>query len=83
MLGYVVVLVLMIMGENSTIRPDGLCVIGLKNYAYVQPHYTPNKAPTMYILPQDDTLDILRPLSKRISHSHVCVAPVAIEYCES
>lgn len=35
MLGYVVVLVLMIMGENSTIRPDGLCVIGLKNYATI------------------------------------------------
>jgi len=35
MLGYVVVLILMIMGENSSIRPDGLCVIGLKNYATI------------------------------------------------
>ena len=58
MLGYVVVLILMIMGENSSIRPDGLCVIGLKNYAYVEPQYTSNKA-TTHILPQDNSADII------------------------
>jgi len=33
MLGYVVILVLMIIGQNSLIRGDGMCIIGLKNFA--------------------------------------------------
>ena len=36
LLGYVTVLVLMIMGKNSFIRGDGMCMIGLKDFAYVQ-----------------------------------------------
>jgi hypothetical protein len=35
LLGYVTVLVLMILGQNSLIRGDGMCIIGLKNFAYV------------------------------------------------
>ena len=35
LLGYVVVLVLMVTGQNSHIRSDGICIIGLKDYAYV------------------------------------------------
>jgi len=35
LLGYVAVLVLMVVGQNSRIRPDGLCIIGLKTYATV------------------------------------------------
>jgi len=35
MLGYVAILVLMIIGQNSWIRTDGMCIIGLKDFAYV------------------------------------------------
>jgi len=35
MLGYVAVLVLMIIGQNSFLRADGMCIIGLKSFAYV------------------------------------------------
>lgn len=35
LLGYVVILGLMIKGQNSKLRPDGLCIIGLKDYATI------------------------------------------------
>jgi len=35
LLGYVTVLVLMILGQNSLIRGDGMCIIGLKNFATI------------------------------------------------
>jgi len=35
LLGYVTVLVLMIMGKNSFIRGDGMCMIGLKDFATI------------------------------------------------
>jgi hypothetical protein len=35
LLGYVAVLVLMIIGQISALRADGICVIGLKDFAYV------------------------------------------------
>jgi len=35
LLGYVVVLALMVLGQNSHIRSDGICIIGLKNYATI------------------------------------------------
>lgn len=37
LLGYLAIPILMILGENSKIRSDGLCVIGLKDFAFV--HY--------------------------------------------
>jgi hypothetical protein len=35
LLGYVAVLILMLKGQNSSIRADGMCMIGLKSFAYV------------------------------------------------
>ena len=35
-LGYVAIVVLTIIGQNSWIRTDGMCFIGLKNFAYVR-----------------------------------------------
>ncbi|KIK67892.1 hypothetical protein GYMLUDRAFT_36698 [Collybiopsis luxurians FD-317 M1] len=35
MLGYVAVAVLMVLGRDSTIREDGVCVIGLKSYSTI------------------------------------------------
>jgi len=34
-LGYVVILVLMIIGQNSFIRADGICIIGLRGFATI------------------------------------------------
>jgi hypothetical protein len=37
LVGYVTVVVLMIVGQMSSLRADGLCIIGLKKIAYVIP----------------------------------------------
>lgn len=35
LLGYIIILVLMILGKNSFIRADGMCVIGLRDFATI------------------------------------------------
>lgn len=34
-IGYIVIAILMVLGRQSEIRDDDVCVIGLKSYAYV------------------------------------------------
>jgi len=35
LLGYVAIVVLMVVGQNSWIRQDGICIIGLKHFATI------------------------------------------------
>jgi hypothetical protein len=75
LLGYVAVGVLMILGQKSTIHEGGICVIGLRKFAYV--HILTLEYSTALISSQDYYFDVLRPVPEYLSHCHVFVALIA------
>jgi len=74
------VLVVMIIGQNSLMRSDGMCIIGLKSFAYE--HFFLVKYvlvdPLVHFRFQYYSHDKLRSLPEHFPHGNVSVSSLAI-----